>query len=330
MQNSHVRRPKLLVLAVAGALLGAPLAVVANPVISLSATYSLDGGAPVNGITDQAAQNYALPGGSDFYLQKSSTSSSVFFHTYGNVGSPSYFGARASGEGTFSAQTQANYHAVVSNTTTATQTGSFNFLVDNGQLGVFGSGSGVADLLLRIKINGQTVTQDSTTITYDSAGATTCVDNDSGVLGGYMACSTSNANSASGSGGPYSIALSIAANSSLTLDYDIISTVSGQLSASTSTTNCSFYGNFGLLAAAVNGYGGPVDGGVVELPPPPPSNCVSFNAIARSGDPPGFDITGASTADLSLNVPEPGSMALVGLALAGVAASRRRKDKPRE
>jgi hypothetical protein len=325
MQDFNFRRPKLMALAVAGAMLGVPLTVVANPVISLSASYSLDGGlggSSSNAIADPLAQNYALPGGSDFYLQKDSTTtnSSVFFHTYGSVGSPSYFGARASGQGTFSAQTGANYHAVVNNTTSGALNGSFSFTVDFGELGVFGSGTGVADLLLRIKINGAVVpvTQDHTTITYNN-GTSTCVDNDFGVLGGYMTCSAPDANSASASGNSYILPFSIAAGSSLTLDYDIISTVSGQLDAFSGITNCNFY--------ATREYGG--EGG----DPPPaeaPSNCVNFNAIARSGDPPGFALDNTSTADLRLNVPEPGSMALVALALAGVAASRRRRQRPRE
>lgn len=314
-------RPKLIAVSIAAAFGGLSLNSLATPAMSygpnitLNADYSLGGGAPVDGLTDPAASLSSTATGADFYLSKSDGSSEVFFHTYGDSGLTTYFGARASGSGIFSAYTVANYHGSFTNTSGAAAPFLFSFIVQSGEVGVSGTGDGTAELLLRLQADTgsglTTVAQDHTQITQTS-GMVTCLDNiDFGLATPYMTCSTPGSSSAFGSGGLYSVNLGIInPGQTFAINYDIVATVSGN--------------GIDLTGSCSGGYGDNQDFQLTAFIGGGEGGCATVSAVARSGDPFG----GAPDTNPGLfqaTIPEPGSLALTGLALGGLAAARRRK-----
>ncbi len=327
-QYSTSPRPKLLVLSIAAALAGASLSVQAAPSITLSAF--ANPGSPTPETPTQT--ELVTPGTQDFFATPGTAgppAGSLFFHTYGYAGGLNYFGARVSGDGTFYGKTSASYTDTYVNTSGSAQIVNFSFHVDSGNIGVAGGGSGSADLLLRLRFTTaadgtEVVGQSHGRIDDPAVGATSCDANvggaNVGALGGYLACAgTDNAN---GAPGTYSLVKLVAAGDSLTVNYDIISEISGAY-VSGGTSYCSGYGGE-LAGHEVPGGGDNADNG-----PPAFSGCTFYQAIARSGDPAGFDPFNPGTpAVFRFSVPEPGSLALAVVGLGGLAAARRkRRDK---
>ena len=227
----------------------------------------------------------------------------------GNMGAVVY-GAGASPAGYFGSAS-VNYSALYTNTSAVAQDFLFSFSVAPSYLGVVPSYLGfwgtsdsynynVAELLLRIRINGVDVALSQTTLMQDNLGGVSCTSNGLGLLADYMDC----ANASNGydyysnsygyilgvDGQNYTLDLGlIGAGESFTLDYDIIAIAYGG-------------GDAARGGSSVAQTGDPFDSSWVGLngrfvdPNPSPSN-----------------------------VPEPSSVALFGLAFAGLAAIRRRR-----
>lgn len=323
MKEMRNLTPKLLVLAVASVLGSAPLGALAAPAVSIAASESIGSatgpGTAIPNIPPPPplGSNFPATGG-DFFHNGGTYPNTTFFHTYGFTSGLTYFGARASGTGTFFAQTSATYTDSYTNTSGAAQLVTFNFNVDSGQIGLSGSGTGYADLQLRLLFNNVLVAGDhgrvdGTTCSTNVNGAT---DN-AGLLGSdYLSCS--NAFEASGSNGSYSASQLVNAGDTLNINYAIIAEAAGTFVADEASTHCSY------------GYGGEFNTfALVDGPTPSATYCQPFNAIARSGDPAGFTpfTPGQFSITAESTVPEPGSLALAGLALGGLAMARRKRKE---
>lgn len=340
-------RIKPVVFSVAMACLSLPMMAQAAPVTygnyTIDAEYIMgaSSGVKQDAMSDSETIIYNYGNGADMYRWPNTSPDSVFFHTYGYGSS---FGARASGTGSFFAATSLNYNTTFTNTSSVAQNFMFTFGVQEGELNIGGSGAAFAELLLRIRINGVDVARDQTTLIQDVDGNRSCSSNDMGLLANYMDCGMGYGNSLIAAGQNYTLDLGlIAAGESFTLDYDIVSTAYGDLSAGTTTYSyyvCDQwedgYGN-GYGDGYGDGYGNPMP---VAMAVEVPSSCLSGHyetytdstpggAGARSGDPLNGYWTPAGFNGTFAQVPEPSSIALLGLAFAGLGVAGRRKQGSR-
>lgn len=316
-------------LALAAALALAQSAAQAAPSVVLTAFEALGSATgPGTSVMDSNAN------GGDFYRSNDDgNGNSAFFHTYGTVGGLTYFGARASGTGTFFVNTSATYSDTYLNSSGSSQLVSFGFQVDSSDLTVYGQGTGYADLLLRLSfaVDGgaaSVVAREHGRVTV-GAGGTSCEvgDQDVGQLAGFLACS---GGSASGSTNSYLVTQLLAPGQSLAVQYLIQSEAAGTLTQADAGQQCSyppFGGDIAVFAALVEVDQPPVVGIEGE---PNYSYCQTFNALARSGDPAGFNGFAPAQFNFSATtvpnaVPEPGSWALGALALAAALGARRRR-----
>jgi len=294
-----------------------------GPTITLDATYSLGGGADQDGMTDPATSIFTSPSaiGADMFLSTGDANGNVFFHTYGFTGTPTYFGARASGDGVFTAFTRATYTNNFTNTLGVAAPFIFSFLVDQGEVGFTGGGNGSAELILRLKVNGTDVALDRTTININGS-TTTCTEENLGALGAYMGCG-GNSNAAQGSGGnsqTFNINVgTFNPNESFTLDYDIIASVSGSLTSGSAGCDTGYGDNGGELVDIV----------ATAFAFEGPGGCGGYG-VSRSGDPFGGPSLGLLAGQFTqAQIPEPNALALLGIAglAAGAASLRKRRRK---
>jgi hypothetical protein len=115
-----------------------------------------------------------------------SAGNSIFFHSYAIESSPTYFGARVSGEGTYFGTTKSTWTSTYTNNTLATRDYLFSFFVESGAIDVQGTGDFLSQMIFDIRRNNSSLSKNTTTVNQDGSG-TTCTEANTGPLGGVLA-----------------------------------------------------------------------------------------------------------------------------------------------
>jgi len=332
---------KLLPFLVTTAIAGISTPIAAAPIQSATANWTING---VAGAGD--SQTSSIPGYVDILQNHSGIGGEVFYHTYGSVSAGSvFFGSRSSGSGKYdltSPYKLDDYEFRVGGTGTVAVY--FNFVIDNGELGIYCgtcSGGGLAELKIDIAVNNSSVASGAAKLeTTDNAGSTRLTH--SGIASQLFSAANNTTDSIGNTGGiSYGWGQTMVtqflgnyqAGTDLLIDYELTTRAMGNFDAQESGYAQSWLcdpNNVEFAAFAV--------GEIVQEQPNIFAGCNQHeifnylgNSIARAGDPFGNIPTGQGIITRDANVPEPGSLALLGaglLAAGGLAGSRRRKRKP--
>jgi len=289
------------------AVLSAP----ATQALEIDATveYTLDG----SPITTTHSEN-ASTGTVDVLAGSSSPTSNVFYHTYGSTNGN--FGSRVDGNGVYDITGTFTYSNTIFNTSGIDLAYAFSFDIIPGEISV----NGIPDVgefanssySIDVSLDGNSIFDSAASLNLVNGSAPTFSDSGSTSLGGSY---NAGADYARYNWGTYSDTLDLGvfgSGDSFDLVYTLVAHADGNcLSSSSGTNDRNLDDDFGFDGS---------EGG---------TNCGS---LSRSGDPFQFGNQGnfasiSSTPANASDVPEPASLALMGIGLAGIAGSVKRRRK---